>query len=92
MLFLRMLLILFVVEALFYVLLSIYVRSLRREKLEDIWDRRHPLRAGDNRERKEFVRRSMAGFEKTLRARLVGLVFVVPTVAVAIVVYIVNSH
>lgn len=92
MLFLRMLLILLVIEALFYLLLSIYIRSLRRERLEDIWDKRHPLRAGDHAERREFVRRSMVGFEKTLRARLLGLVFVVPTIAVGAVIYIVNSH
>lgn len=80
------------IEALFYVLISLYMRSLRRERLEEIWDDRHPDRMGDSAERRDFVRRSMVGFEKTLRARLVALVFVVPTLAIAVIVYFVNYH
>ncbi len=78
------------IEALFYVLISIYVRSLQVEKLEETWDARHPDRAGDTPERDAFIRRSMVGFEKTLRARLVGLVLVLPFVAIMVIVYLVN--
>lgn len=87
---LRLAAILIAIEALFYVLISLYLRSLRREALEKAWDRRHPDRAGDGRERRTFVRRSMRGFEKTLRARLVALVLVLPFVAVMVIVYYVN--
>ena len=80
------------IEALFYVLLSLYIRSLRRERLEETWDERHPDRAGDSEERRAFVRRSMVGFEKTLRARLVALVFILPTLALGIIIYFVNYH
>ncbi|MDO5612031.1 MAG: hypothetical protein Q4G14_02165 [Paracoccus sp. (in: a-proteobacteria)] len=89
---LRLIAVVIAIEALFYVLLSLYIRSLRREKLEEEWDRRHPDRAGDSRERKDFVRRSMVGFEKTLKARLVGLVFVVPTLAIMAIIYYVNNR
>lgn len=78
----RMVLFVLFFEVLFYVLLSIYIRSLQREKLEDIWDDRHPEMSGNNPARREFVRKSMVGFERTLKARLVALVFVVPTLAV----------
>lgn len=90
--FIRMIAIVVAIEALFYVLLSIYIRSLRRERLEEIWDDRHPDQAGDSRERREFVRRSMIGFEKTLKARLVALVFVIPTLSIMGIVYYVNMR
>lgn len=88
--FVRMIAIVIALEAFFYVLISVYMRSLQREKLENLWDQRHPEDAGDTDERREFVRRAMVGFEKTLRARLVALVFIIPTIAVAAVIYFVN--
>lgn len=88
--FVRMIAIVIALEAFFYVLISVYMRSLQREKLENLWDQRHPDQAGDTVARREFVHRMMIGFEKTLRARLVALVFVIPTIAVAAVIYYVN--
>ncbi|KGJ15416.1 hypothetical protein HGN31_12170 [Paracoccus sanguinis] len=88
----RLAAILIAIEALFYVLISLYLRSLQRERLEETWDERHPDRAGDSPERRVFVRRSMVGFERTLRARLVALVFVLPTVALMVIIYFVNYH
>ncbi|SDD69970.1 hypothetical protein SAMN05421538_102235 [Paracoccus isoporae] len=87
---LRLALTLFIIEAIFYVLISVYLRSTKTEALEEEWDRRHPERAGDSPERRLFVRRSMAGFRKTLKARLVALVFVVPTLAVLVIAWFVN--
>jgi len=87
---LRLIGLVLVIELLFYVLLSIYIRSTRREALEKEWDRRHPEAAGNSAPRREFVRRSMIGFSKTLRARLVGLVLVLPLVAIVVIVILVN--
>ena len=87
---LRMMVFLLLIEAIFYLLLSIYLRSTKKESLEEEWDRRHPDRAGDSRERREFVRRSMVGFQKTLKARLVGLVFILPTIAIGVIAWYVN--
>ena len=86
----RLALILFVIEAIFYALLTVYLRSTKTESLEDEWDRRHPERAGDTEERRACVRRSMVGFQKTLKARLVALVFVIPTIAIAVIAWFVN--
>ena len=90
--FLRLIGMVLVVELVFYALIWIYIRSLRREELEKEWDRRHPERAGPSPERAEFVRRSMVGFSKTLRARLVGLVLVLPVVAIVVIIVIVNYN
>ena len=87
---LRMMAFLFLIEAFFYLLLSIYLRSTKKEELEKEWDRRHPDRAGDSPERREFARRSMVGFQKTLKARLVGLVFILPTIAIGVIAWYVN--
>ncbi|MDQ7261481.1 hypothetical protein NM680_06665 [Paracoccus sp. PS-1] len=90
--FLRLIGMVLIVELIFYALIWIYIRSLRREELEKEWDRRHPERAGPSPERAEFVRRSMVGFSKTLRARLVGLVLVLPVVAIVVIIVIVNYN
>ena len=90
--FLRLIGMVLIVELIFYALLSIYIRSLRREALEKEWDRRHPDLAGATPQRREFVRRSMVGFGKTLRARLVKLVLILPTVAIIAIIIIVNYN
>ncbi|WBU57455.1 hypothetical protein [Paracoccus sediminicola] len=86
----RLAVVLFIVEAVFYVMISVYLRSTKTEALEEEWDRRHPERAGDSPERRTFVQRSMTGFRKTLKARLVALVFVVPTIAIVAIAWFVN--
>lgn len=86
----RLIVLVFLLEAMFYLLLRIYIRSLRRERLEEIWDERHPDRAGNNPARDEFVRKSMVGFDRTLKSRLLWLVFIIPTLAIMAIVYWVN--
>lgn len=86
----RLLLILLVVELVFFVLLRLYFRSLKAERLERDWDARHPEAAGDSPARRAFVARAMTGFERSLKARLTWLVFVLPTVAVIAIVVLVN--
>lgn len=86
----RLILFLLIAEAVFYWLLRVYLRSLRRERLEERWDSRHPAMAGDTPARRAFVRKGMAGFDRTLRSRLLLLVFVLPNLAVMGIVYWVN--
>lgn len=86
----RLIILVFLLETAFYLLLWIYIRSLRREALEEEWNRRHPDRVGDTADRSEFVRKSMTGFEKSLRARLLWLVYIIPTLAIFAIVYWVN--
>lgn len=90
--FLRLIGLVLVIELIFYGLLTVYLRSTRREALENEWDRRHPDRAGDRAERREFVRRSMIGFGRTLRARLALLVLVLPVVAIVAIIVLVNYN
>lgn len=86
----RLIVLVFLLEAMFYLLLRIYIRSLRREKLEEIWDARHPGTPRDSPIRAEFVRKAMVGFDKTLKSRLLWLVFIIPTLAIMGIVYWVN--
>jgi hypothetical protein len=88
--FFRLILFLLIAETVFYLALRVYIRSLRRERLEEIWDERHPAMPGNTPARRAFVRRSMIGFDKTLKARLLLLVFVLPTLAVMGIIYWVN--
>lgn len=87
---LRLLAALVVIEAVLYVVLTVYLRSLERERLEKAWDAVNPGRGGDSPARRAFIARRMAGFHRTLRARLVVLVMVLPVVAIAAIVYVVN--
>lgn len=86
----RLIVLVFLLEAMFYLLLRIYIRSLQREKLEGIWDERHPDMAGNNAARDEFVRKMMVGFDRTLKSRLLWLVFIIPTAAIMAIIYWVN--
>lgn len=88
--FFRLILFLLIAQTVFYLLLRVYLRSLRRERLEEIWDERHPAMSGNTPARRAFVRRSMIGFDRTLRSRLLLLVFVLPNLAVLGIIYVVN--
>lgn len=86
----RLWLFLLLVQLVFYVLLRIYVRSQQVERLENRWDARHPDQAGNTAARRAFIAKAMTGFNRSLRARLALLVFVLPTVAVLAIVVLVN--
>lgn len=90
MLFLRLVVMIFAVELLFFFLLRLYFRSLRAEHLEELWEQRHPSEAGDTPRRETFVRRAMRGFEHSLKVRLTWAVFIIPTLTVMAIVYWVN--
>lgn len=87
---LRLAAVVIAVEAVFYVLLTIYLRSLERERLEEAWDAANPDRAGHVPARSAHVEEAMQRFHRTLRARLVALVLVLPFAAIMVIVYVVN--
>ena len=89
---LRLLAVVIAIEAAIYVVLSLYLRSLERERLEEEWDAANPGRGGDSEARRAFLDRRMQTFHKTLRARLVALVLVLPLVAIGVIVYVVNHE
>jgi len=82
--FVRLIIFGFIAMTVIYVLLSIYSRSLRREKLENWWAEEHPD-GGDKIERDAYIKRGMADYESSLRPKLLLLVYVVPTILVAVI-------
>ncbi|NPD13851.1 hypothetical protein HOY34_01385 [Xinfangfangia sp. D13-10-4-6] len=68
-----------------YFLTSVYVRSLRRERLEKHWAAKEL--GGD---RDAFVERGMLAWEKGLKRRLLWLIYIIPMVAMSAIFFIVN--
>ena len=67
-----------------YFLISIYSRSVRREKLEDRWAEDH-VDGGDRQEREAFIEKGMAEYDASLRPKLILLVYVIPAVFVVVI-------
>lgn len=65
-----------------YFLISIYSRSVRREKLEKRWAAEHPG-ATDMAARAAYVEKGMAEYHASLRPKLILLVYVIPVIVVA---------
>ena len=86
--FVRLVVFGFLFLSVIYLCLSWYSRSVRREKLENEWDEDKPTDIS----RADFVKKGILEYEAGLRPKLLGLVYVVPTVAVAVTVYVTNSN
>lgn len=82
---LRVLFVLFAVLTVIYVALSLYSRSVRREKLELQWEEEG--REGDMR---AFVRAGLREYDRSLRRKLILGVYIVPITVIGLIVYIVN--
>lgn len=81
----RMALIGFVVLSVIYVALSIYSRSVRREKLEEAWEAQ-----GQPGAREDFVRDGLADYDASLRRKLILGVYVIPVIVVGTLIYAIN--
>lgn len=79
----------FIAMAIMYVLLSVYSRSVERERLEKEWDGAHGS-GGEPGPRDAYIEAGMKDYEKSLRRNLIWLVFVVPTLAVLLLIYLTN--
>ncbi|MCE6950452.1 hypothetical protein LAZ40_10660 [Cereibacter sphaeroides] len=83
--FLRLALLGLVVQTVIFLLLSVYINSLHREKLEKEYD------AGDGSgEREDYIETGMMDFRRSLRARLVLFVYIVPQVLFVVLFWIHN--
>ena len=80
----------FLALSILYLAISVYSRSIRREKLEDRWAEDHPD-DDDSPERAAFIEAGMAEYNASLRPKLIALVYVIPTVAVIAIAIIVNA-
>lgn len=67
-----------------YFLIAIYSRSVRREKLEDRWAAEHGDE-GSTAARAAFIEDGMQKYDRSIRPKLLLLVYVVPTVLVAVI-------
>jgi hypothetical protein len=73
-----------------FFMVQIYSRSVRREKLEKAWDT-DPAREGAAKaERDAYIRDGMQAYDHGLRKRLIWLVYILPMVAMGLIVYFVN--
>jgi len=89
--FVRLVVFGFLALSVIYLSIAIYSRSVRREKLEDAWDEEHPG-STDMTARDAYVAKGIAAYNASYRPKLIGLVYVVPTVIVASIVYITNTN
>lgn len=89
--FVRLVVFGFLALSVIYLSVSIYSRSVRREKLEDEWAEDHPG-STDMAARKVFVDAGIAAYNASYRPKLIALVYVVPTVIVTAIVYIINTN
>lgn len=78
----------FIAMTIMYVLLSIYSRSVERERLEKEWDGEQG--EGESDARDAYIEAGMKTYEKSLRAKLIWLVYVLPTLAVLVLIYLTN--
>ncbi|SEN99233.1 hypothetical protein SAMN04488103_11077 [Gemmobacter aquatilis] len=75
----------FILLSVIYWMLRVYFRSTHREKLEKRFD------AGDvPGDRDAYIKAGMADYGRSLRLRLVWLVYVLPLLAIAAIIYSVN--
>lgn len=86
--FVRLVVFGFLALGVIYLSISVYSRSVRREKLENEYDAA-PV-AGMTRT--EFVEKGVAAYNSSFRPKLIALVFVIPPAIVATIVYITNAN
>lgn len=72
-------------------LLRIYFSSTRREELEKAWEEDHPD-GGDSAARDAYIEGGMAEYRKGLGRKLIWLVYVIPTLAVLLLLYLTNEY
>lgn len=81
----RLLVVGFIALTVIYVSVSIYSRSVRRGKLELEWDDE-----GMEGDKDAWVREGLEDYDRSLRRKLILLVYVIPVVIVGTIIYVVN--
>lgn len=89
--FIRLIVLGFIGLSVLYFLISIYSRSIRREKLEKSWDENPPA-GGDTAARDTYIEEGMAEYESGFRKKLIVLVYVIPPLFVAVILYLTNTQ
>lgn len=68
-----------------YFIMRLYLRSVRREELEKRFDA-----GGIEGDRTAYIENGMAIYDKGLKKNLLWLIYIIPTVAVVVTLYILN--
>lgn len=89
--FVRLVVIGFAVLTVIYLCISWYSRSVRREKLENEWGEQNPGNT-DMQARDAFVDAGLLHYESSLRKKLILLIFIIPPIVIAFVVYMTNAQ
>lgn len=72
-----------------YVSISLYARSVTKERLENAFDTEHP--GGDRTARDAYVAEGLRTYNTSFRPKLVGLVYIVPPVVIGMIIYTINA-
>lgn len=86
--FVRLVVFGFIFLSIIYFCLSWFSRSVRREKLEEDWAEERP----DGVSRDQYVTAGIEKYNSSLRPKLLLLVYVVPTILVAGIIYATNAN
>ncbi|MEZ5798285.1 MAG: hypothetical protein R3D63_12830 [Paracoccaceae bacterium] len=82
---LRLAVIWFVILTVAYVIVGIYSRSVRREKLEKRW-----IAEGLEGDRDAWIEAGMKAYETGLKKKLLWLIYIVPMVAFVVIITVIN--
>ncbi len=74
-----------------YFSVSLYSRSVRKERLENEFDAANPG-GGEPGARDAFIAKGMDAYNNSIRPKLIGLVYVVPTVVIGAIIYTINAN
>jgi len=74
-----------------YFSVSLYSRSVRKERLENEFDAANP-EGGEPGARDAFVAAGLQAYDSSIRPKLIGLVYVVPTVVIGTIIYTINAN
>lgn len=89
--FIRLVLFGFLAMSVVYLSISVYSRSVRREKLERAWDAEN-VGSEDMAARDAYVAEGIKAYNASFRPKLIGLVYIIPTVIVMVIVYTTNTN
>ena len=89
--FIRLVVFGFLALSVIYLCIAVYSRSVRREKLEDWWAEENPG-STDMQARATYVAEGIKAYNASFRPKLIGLVYVIPTIVIAAIVYITNTN
>lgn len=81
----------FLLLSVVYLCVAWYSRSVRREKLEKEWDKDHPD-GSDMMARQTFITQGMIDYNDSIRPKLLLLIYVIPTLAVGVILYLTNAN